>query len=89
MRFAPPFLFSSAICAFDKDNQRLAQTLGTLGQRGGGGIMDGENSQPCKHLPRPFCGALKQLPFLLGEMGRYGFEEMSRCPAGDKTKANF
>jgi len=49
--------------------------------------MDGENSQPCKHLPRPFCGALKQLPFLLGEMGRYGVEEMSRCPAGDKTKA--
>jgi len=65
---------AKAICAFDKDNQRLAQTLGTPRPK----IKEQENNLPCNTCHAPFCGALEQLPFLgfLGALGIRGFEDM-------------
>lgn len=66
MRFAPPFLFSSAICAFDKDNQRLAQTLGTLGQRGGGGEWMGRTASPANTCHAPSAAPWSSCHFFWG-----------------------
>jgi len=58
---------AKAICAFDKDNQRLAQTLGTPRPKN-----KGTRKQPAlQHLPRPFLRRLGAVA-ISGISGRVG-----------------